>query len=69
MMSQLSKNDLAKIVNLVDFDKDGRLNKLEFFLAMKLITQRRKGTSVPDDIPEELLEAVGLETVSDRLLS
>eukprot|EP01129_Flabellula_baltica_P010499 TRINITY_DN4443_c0_g1_i1.p1 TRINITY_DN4443_c0_g1~~TRINITY_DN4443_c0_g1_i1.p1 ORF type:complete len:478 (+),score=130.32 TRINITY_DN4443_c0_g1_i1:20-1453(+) len=65
MMSQLQKADLAKIVSLVDFDKDGKLNKLEFFLAMKLIIQRRKGTPVPDTIPDELLEAVGLESLTN----
>jgi hypothetical protein len=54
IQSKLSNSDLAGIYGLCDLDKDGQLNRLEFCLAMKLISVRTSGGNLPTELPQEL---------------
>lgn len=53
--SKLPREDLAKIWSLSDMDKDSKLSKQEFFVAMHLITKRVNKFEIPDTLPVELV--------------
>jgi hypothetical protein len=50
-------NALAIIWSLAERDKDGKLNKAEFRLAMHLIYWTLKGEQLPDTLPEGLVQS------------
>merc|ERR1712070_739110 len=51
----VSKNDLKKIWNLSDLDKDGCLDLQEFTIAMRLIDDVKSNQSVPSSLPSEFI--------------
>jgi len=56
--SRLSVDILVKIWELSDQDKDGRLTKREFFIAMHLINLARKNIEIPTQVPQALLDSI-----------
>ncbi|KAL6071610.1 Epidermal growth factor receptor pathway substrate 15 like 1 [Balamuthia mandrillaris] len=55
--SGLDRGDLGKIWTLSDQNKDGRLDKEEFIIAMYLINARLKGRTLPDVLPASILNS------------
>lgn len=53
--SKLPNPVLGKIWKLADVDKDGRLDKDEFALAMHLIHVKLNGSEIPATLPEHLI--------------
>jgi len=52
--------ELAKIFQLADLDHDSNLSKIEFFIAMKLITKRSSGIVLPNTLPLDIYNSLGL---------
>ena len=52
--SELSNPILAKVWELSDIDKDGRLSCDEFVIAMHLIEKAKGGLNLPRTLPPEL---------------
>ncbi|KAF8068770.1 hypothetical protein FPV67DRAFT_1760788 [Lyophyllum atratum] len=52
---QLSPEDLAHIWDLADFNKDNRLTRDGFAIAIHLIEQRRNGAELPRKLPPSLV--------------
>eukprot|EP01128_Nolandella_sp_AFSM9_P004852 TRINITY_DN2269_c0_g1_i1.p1 TRINITY_DN2269_c0_g1~~TRINITY_DN2269_c0_g1_i1.p1 ORF type:complete len:844 (+),score=222.56 TRINITY_DN2269_c0_g1_i1:117-2534(+) len=60
MQSQLGQDDLAKIWNLSDMNKDGQLDEREFIVAMHLVDLRRlKNQPIPQQLPPQVLQSIG----------
>ena len=57
MQSGLPQLSLAKIWELADSDKDGRLSSNEFVAAMALCEAASRGTPIPETLPAELGKA------------
>ena len=57
--SKLSSEELASIWDLVDFRKDGTLNKAEFIVGMWLVDQCLYGRKLPKEIPELVWTSLG----------
>eukprot|EP00929_Paragymnodinium_shiwhaense_P029772 TRINITY_DN1699_c2_g1_i1.p1 TRINITY_DN1699_c2_g1~~TRINITY_DN1699_c2_g1_i1.p1 ORF type:complete len:1769 (+),score=371.27 TRINITY_DN1699_c2_g1_i1:190-5496(+) len=55
--SQLPPHELARIWELSDLDCDGLLSLPEFVCAVHLVSRRREGWPVPEELPPELLKA------------
>ncbi|KYQ88923.1 EPS15 (EH) domain-containing protein [Tieghemostelium lacteum] len=53
----LPNQDLHQIWDLADYNRDTRLDKHKFVIAMYLINQRRKGKELPTVLPQILLES------------
>uniref|UniRef100_UPI0037E713B5 intersectin-2-like isoform X2 n=1 Tax=Semicossyphus pulcher TaxID=241346 RepID=UPI0037E713B5 len=51
LQSGLPPTVLAEIWNLADFDSDGKMDRLEFSIAMKLIKLKLQGRSLPSSLP------------------
>uniref|UniRef100_H2TIP0 Intersectin 2b n=1 Tax=Takifugu rubripes TaxID=31033 RepID=H2TIP0_TAKRU len=51
LQSGLSASVLAEIWSLADMNKDGKVDRLEFSIAMKLIKLKLQGTSLPSALP------------------
>uniref|UniRef100_A0A3B5A133 Intersectin-2-like n=1 Tax=Stegastes partitus TaxID=144197 RepID=A0A3B5A133_9TELE len=51
LQSGLPSNILADIWALADMNKDGKMDRLEFSIAMKLIKLKLQGTSLPSALP------------------
>jgi len=60
LRSTINVADLAKIYSMSDLDGDSKLNKLEFLIAMKLITKRTAGTPLPDSLPNDIFLSLGV---------
>merc|ERR1712110_762278 len=54
LQSGLPQLSLAKIWEMADQDKDGRLSSAEFLTAMALCEAASKGTPIPETLPAEL---------------
>lgn len=65
--SGLSNQVLAKIWVLSDLDSDGRLNLIEFSIAMHLINMNRKGFDVPTTLPNQLLSSLNMKEVQMKM--
>ena len=52
--SELNNTILAKVWELSDIDKDGRLSCDEFVIAMHLIEKAKGGLNLPRTLPPEL---------------
>lgn len=57
--SRLSEEELASIWELVDFRKDGTLNKAEFIVGMWLVDQRLYGRKLSKEVPELVWTSLG----------
>ncbi|KAJ2368815.1 hypothetical protein IW150_005312, partial [Coemansia sp. RSA 2607] len=55
LKSKLSETILSKVWDLADIDRNGRMTKDEFAVAMHLINARLAGTPVPDTLPPTLV--------------
>lgn len=53
--SDLEQNDLRKIWELADVDKDGKMDAGEFAVAMWLVNDKLSGKPLPDTLPEDLI--------------
>ncbi|CAJ1077124.1 intersectin-2a isoform X3 [Xyrichtys novacula] len=51
LQSGLPASVLAEIWNLADMDSDGKMDRLEFSIAMKLIKLKLQGRSLPSSLP------------------
>ncbi|XP_024147733.1 intersectin-2a isoform X2 [Oryzias melastigma] len=51
LQSGLPASVLAEIWNLSDLDSDGKMDRLEFSIAMKLIKHRLQGWNLPSSLP------------------
>uniref|UniRef100_A0A3Q3K626 Intersectin 2a n=1 Tax=Monopterus albus TaxID=43700 RepID=A0A3Q3K626_MONAL len=51
LQSGLPASVLAEIWNLADMDKDGKMDRLEFSIAMKLIKLKLQGQNLPSALP------------------
>ncbi|XP_056135301.1 intersectin-2b [Lampris incognitus] len=51
LQSGLSETVLAEIWTLADMNKDGKMDRLEFSIAMKLIKLKLQGTALPSGLP------------------
>ncbi|KAM9355456.1 intersectin-2-like isoform 2-T4 [Pholidichthys leucotaenia] len=51
LQSGLPPSVLAEIWNLADLDSDGKMDKLEFSIAMKLIKLKLQGRNLPSTLP------------------
>ncbi|KAM9703257.1 intersectin-2a isoform 1-T1 [Menidia menidia] len=51
LQSGLSASVLAEIWNLADIDSDGKMDRLEFSIAMKLIKLKLQGRNLPSALP------------------
>uniref|UniRef100_A0A3Q0SHG9 EH domain-containing protein n=1 Tax=Amphilophus citrinellus TaxID=61819 RepID=A0A3Q0SHG9_AMPCI len=51
LQSGLPASVLAEIWNLADMESDGKMDKLEFSIAMKLIKLKLQGHNVPSTLP------------------
>ncbi|XP_073349474.1 intersectin-2a isoform X2 [Pagrus major] len=51
LQSGLPPSVLAEIWNLADFDSDGKMDRLEFSIAMKLIKLKLQGRNLPSSLP------------------
>jgi len=58
--STISLIELAKIYELADMDSDSKLSKVEFFIAMKLITKRSSGAPLPEILPSPIYTSLGI---------
>lgn len=58
--------DLGAIYSLADVDHDGRLTQPEFYVAMKLVANRRAGAEIPATLPYDLLAGVGLQQYTQQ---
>lgn len=70
--SGLVKPVLGLIWEMSDLNRDGNLNLSEFLIAMQITTKCKKGASLPDQVPNELLEQVAeirLEKPTKRFTS
>ncbi|SMN21030.1 similar to Saccharomyces cerevisiae YBL047C EDE1 Key endocytic protein involved in a network of interactions with other endocytic proteins [Maudiozyma saulgeensis] len=56
--SSLSKEDLADVWELADMDKKSALTKNEFVIAMFLIKKVKARTTLPQEIPPQLLDSL-----------
>ncbi|CAH1798719.1 unnamed protein product, partial [Owenia fusiformis] len=63
--SKLPVQELSKIWNLADVNKDGALSLEEFFAAMHLVVLRRNDIELPDHLPPSLIPYIPL-TASDE---
>ncbi len=54
MKSGLPSNVLAQIWGLADLNKDGKMDRREFSIAMGLIQKKLKGFSIPAGLPETM---------------
>ncbi|CAD5221171.1 unnamed protein product [Bursaphelenchus okinawaensis] len=54
LKSGLPPNVLAQVWNLADMNKDARLDKIEFAIAVKLIRNALSGIPVPNILPESM---------------
>lgn len=66
LRSKLPHETLEQIWNLVDYRKDGTLNKPEFLVGMWLVDQCLYGRKLPKTVSEEVwlsLESIGLSVV------
>lgn len=57
--SRLTDEELAAIWEMVDFRKDGTLNKAEFIVGMWLVDQRLYGRKLPKEVPELVWASLG----------
>lgn len=57
MDSKLPLETLGKIWDLADMDRDGRLNRHEFFVAMHLVCKAVQKYPIPNALPIELLDS------------
>ena len=55
MKSDLEMNDLRKIWELADIDKDGKMDAGEFAVAMWLVNEKMAGKPLPDVLPDDLI--------------
>lgn len=55
MKSDLEMNDLRKIWELADIDKDGKMDAGEFAVAMWLVNEKMAGKPLPDTLPDDLV--------------
>jgi len=55
LKSGLSTPDLARIWELADMNKVGRLTREEFYIAMHLIRQKKSGMKLPTKLPTGLI--------------
>lgn len=53
--SGFPQSELAQIWTLSDVDKDDKLSKQEYVIALQLVAKRRQGVSLPEKLPETLL--------------
>jgi len=60
LRSTINNTDLAKIYSMSDIDTDSKLNKVEFFIAMKLITMRTSGAPIPESLPNDIFLSLGI---------
>uniref|UniRef100_A0A3B4G8R1 EH domain-containing protein n=1 Tax=Pundamilia nyererei TaxID=303518 RepID=A0A3B4G8R1_9CICH len=51
LQSGLPASVLAEIWNLADMDSDGKMDKVEFSIAMKLIKLKLQGRNLPSALP------------------
>ncbi|KAG9274655.1 intersectin-2-like isoform X1 [Astyanax mexicanus] len=51
LQSGLSPTVLAEIWALADMNKDGKMDRLEFSIAMKLIKMKLQGQNLPSTLP------------------
>ncbi|XP_023283935.1 intersectin-1-like, partial [Seriola lalandi dorsalis] len=51
LQSGLPASVLAEIWSLADMNKDGKMDRLEFSIAMKLIKLKLQGTPLPSALP------------------
>jgi len=58
--STINMNELARIFELADMDNDSKLAKIEFFIAMKLITKRSSGVALPKTLPLGIYTSLGI---------
>jgi len=58
--SGLDRQTLAKIWDLCDFNKEGRLNRQQFLMASHLISNVLQGNPIPDSVPRNLLGQRGI---------
>ncbi|CAD5227122.1 unnamed protein product [Bursaphelenchus xylophilus] len=54
LKSGLPPNVLAQVWNLADMNKDGRLDKIEFAVAVKLIRNALSGLPLPNILPDSM---------------
>lgn len=59
--SGLSNQILASIWSLSDLDSDGKLNLIEFSIAMHLINMCLRGFEVPKSLPNKLLSSLNMK--------
>ncbi|CEP63454.1 Ede1p LALA0_S08e02850g [Lachancea lanzarotensis] len=64
LSSRLSQDILATVWDLADIHNNAEFSKLEFAIAMFLIQKKKSGVSLPDVVPDQLLQspALGLYT-------
>ncbi|KFD54408.1 hypothetical protein M513_04751 [Trichuris suis] len=58
---------LAQIWNLADVTKDGKLDQLEFAIAMFLLEKKHQGVALPTLLPQSLLTPVQMTNYPNRL--
>uniref|UniRef100_A0A914LH46 Intersectin-1 n=1 Tax=Meloidogyne incognita TaxID=6306 RepID=A0A914LH46_MELIC len=59
LKSGLSASALAQIWQLSDLNKDGKLDRLEFSIAMKLIRNCLAGLQLPSVLPDSMRQIIG----------
>lgn len=64
--SKLPVQELSKIWQLSDVNKDGALSLEEFFTAMHLVVLRRNNIDLPDTLPSALIPQMGKQ-ISDAV--
>lgn len=56
-----NKQKQSRIFELADVDNDRILNQKEFFIAIKLAYSASRGIALPDTLPQDMLESVGIK--------
>jgi hypothetical protein len=67
--SGLNRQILGVIWELSDMNLDGRLDETEFVIAMHFASKCKKGSLLPNDIPQELREQLIVDTPMDKARS
>lgn len=58
MSSKLSQEDLATVWDLSDIQNSGNFSKLEFVIALFLVNKRLAGESLPNIVPDSLINSI-----------
>uniref|UniRef100_A0A3B3VYI4 EH domain-containing protein n=1 Tax=Poecilia latipinna TaxID=48699 RepID=A0A3B3VYI4_9TELE len=65
LQSGLPPSVLAEIWNLADMDSDGKMDRLEFSIAMKLIKLTLQGRNLPSSLPVTMKQPPTLNSGSN----